>query len=268
VAKDRLDRLIPIVLDLIKAEESQYRDALTGGYSADGIKRRYYIERDRAKINHSEEDPKETVLIEFDVDSFKGINDTHGHHAGDLILKAVIEKLRATLRATDAIGRRSGDEFSVILSQVRKEEVQTVLQKMVAAVQEILNPAGEPISVTGGARIIESTEEIHFEKASEEADTAGVHQKIANPGTIALSSTDYSLDLDTAEKRVDWATKVAKRKLKRLIDPFYAQLSKPDILPENKKNVEQQVDLYETHVLPTMVQIELLQIENEYGKLL
>ncbi len=268
--KERLDRLVPIVLELIKAEEIQYKDALTGAYSADGMRRRFYIEQDRARLaaEQNNENAKVTVLVEFDVDSFKGINDTFGHQAGDEILKAIIKKLTTVLRSTDAIGRRSGDEFSVILSQVEHDEVHAVLEKITTAVREIKNPGNESISITGGAKIIKQDDLVHYVQAREEADTAGVYQKIAEPGTIAFSDRDYSVDLNTSEKRTEWATKVAKRKLKRLIDPYYAEYRKGNLATDKRAIVDQQVALIETELLPALVKVEQLELDRVYGTLL
>ncbi|WP_276982120.1 EAL domain-containing protein [Ferrimicrobium acidiphilum] len=51
------------------------------------------------------------ALLLFDLDDFKGINDTHGHHIGDQILVALSDRLRGTLRSSDSLCRLAGDEF-------------------------------------------------------------------------------------------------------------------------------------------------------------
>ncbi len=56
-----------------------------------------------------------TVLVGVvDLDGFKGLNDAHGHHVGDLFLKAVAERMKGALRATDLLARLGGDEFVVL----------------------------------------------------------------------------------------------------------------------------------------------------------
>ena len=56
-------------------------------------------------------------VIYFDLNGFKGINDRHGHAAGDAVLIAVAERLLAAVRAEDVVGRIGGDEFAVLLQR-------------------------------------------------------------------------------------------------------------------------------------------------------
>jgi diguanylate cyclase len=54
-------------------------------------------------------------LIMFDIDHFKKVNDTHGHPAGDEVIRQTAARLRETMRTTDIAGRYGGEEFAVIL---------------------------------------------------------------------------------------------------------------------------------------------------------
>jgi diguanylate cyclase (GGDEF)-like protein len=60
----------------------------------------------------------QAALMFIDLDSFKAVNDRHGHGTGDALLKAVTHELGARVRASDVVGRLGGDEFGVVIWRV------------------------------------------------------------------------------------------------------------------------------------------------------
>ncbi len=65
-----------------------------------------------------------------DIDLFKSVNDTHGHHVGDVVLRGVADVLRANLRATDMLGRYGGEEFMLILTETTVEDAASLAEKL------------------------------------------------------------------------------------------------------------------------------------------
>ena len=68
------------------------------------------------------------ALIFLDLDNFKPLNDTHGHHVGDLLLIEVAQRICHCVRAVDVVARFGGDEFVVILSELGKAEPDAIEQ--------------------------------------------------------------------------------------------------------------------------------------------
>ena len=86
------------------------RDALTNLLNRREITRILDVEMDRAQRHKY---PLSVLML--DLDYFKSINDTHGHHMGDLVLKATASALLECSRKTDFVGRLGGEEFVVLL---------------------------------------------------------------------------------------------------------------------------------------------------------
>ncbi len=106
-----------------KLKEELYKDPLTGAYN-----RRYYEEVIRKSIG-----PAGIALM--DVDDFKICNDTYGHHAGDLALKAAANAIRSCIRSSDLLIRYGGDEFLLVLPGIPGDFLQTKLEQICTAAQ-------------------------------------------------------------------------------------------------------------------------------------
>ena len=78
------------------------------------------------------------ALFFIDIDGFKNINDSYGHEIGDKLLISVAAQLKNAVRKADVVARMGGDEFVVILRNIKdKDEVNRVASKMRAAIQSI-----------------------------------------------------------------------------------------------------------------------------------
>jgi diguanylate cyclase (GGDEF)-like protein len=75
-----------------------------------------------------------TALVLFDIDSFKRVNDSYGHAAGDTALRAVIDVCKQHLRDSDQLGRLVGVEFAILLPRTDQEQALLVAERMRAAI--------------------------------------------------------------------------------------------------------------------------------------
>jgi diguanylate cyclase (GGDEF)-like protein/PAS domain S-box-containing protein len=114
------------------------------------------------------------ALLFLDLDGFKQVNDTHGHTAGDELLVAVARRIERSLRPPDHAARMGGDEFCVLLTEVRdSREVDVVVERLERAVAEPVAVGGERIEVgvSVGVALTTDTERDPTDLLAE-ADTA------------------------------------------------------------------------------------------------
>ena len=114
------------------AEQLAVTDPLTGLGNRRGFDRRLAV----MGRHHRLYPDRCHALVLLDFDHFKQINDTHGHHAGDRVLRHVGGELAVLLRQRDYVARLGGDEFVLLLEGCgRREEVEALLERFVAGLQ-------------------------------------------------------------------------------------------------------------------------------------
>jgi diguanylate cyclase (GGDEF)-like protein len=126
----------------VRATDAALHDALTGLPN-----RTLLMERLERALTRTARTGALFAVLYLDLDDFKEVNDTYGHHAGDLLLVAVADVLRATMRASDTVARLAGDEFVVLCEDVRELGYASELS---ARIEEALQ---DPLEVAG-ARIL------------------------------------------------------------------------------------------------------------------
>jgi diguanylate cyclase (GGDEF)-like protein len=94
----------------LEQRKAAHTDWLTGIAN-----RRAFFERGETLLARSAANGSSTALVLFDIDRFKDVNDTAGHHAGDAVLKAFAQLVAAAVRSDDLFGRLGGEEFACLL---------------------------------------------------------------------------------------------------------------------------------------------------------
>ena len=118
--------------------------AMANNDSLTGLPNRRLLEDRMAQVFKFAQRSEARVAVFFlDLDYFKQVNDTHGHKAGDQLLRLVATRLSNLLRADDSIARIGGDEFIILLPNIDNEN-QTVV-----AAQKIINALAKPFSLLG-----------------------------------------------------------------------------------------------------------------------
>ncbi|MEY6431283.1 diguanylate cyclase [Thioalkalicoccus limnaeus] len=166
-------------------------DALTGLPN-----RRLLLDRLQQTLASSGRSGQYGAILFIDLDNFKVLNDTHGHHMGDLLLKQVAGRLQGCVRRNDTVARLGGDEFVVMLTQLSAEAEQAAIQ---------VGIVGEKIRAALGLPY----------------DLAGLDHR-STPSIGATLFVDHTLSIEELLKRADVAmyeAKAAGRNALRFAEP-------------------------------------------------
>ncbi len=152
--------------------------------------RALFYDRLRHAISEARRDKGGLTLFYMDLDGFKEVNDTMGHHAGDLLLKGVAQRLSECVRESDTVSRLGGDEFTVILSGMHhQEEVLAVAQKIVHAIAVPFDLEGSRANIGISIGVARYTEEADNEDdLVRRADEAMYAAKSAGKNTYRIAA--------------------------------------------------------------------------------
>lgn len=114
---------------LDQLRELSYIDTLTNVFN-----RRYFNHRLTEEVARASRFGRALSLAICDLDRFKILNDTHGHQAGDVVLRYLAQTLRRSVRAIDIVSRLGGDEFAVLMPDTGAEECGALADRLRQAV--------------------------------------------------------------------------------------------------------------------------------------
>jgi diguanylate cyclase (GGDEF)-like protein len=179
-----------------------------------GINNRSQLEKTiQYKIQQAKEQKYLIALLFLDLDNFKTVNDHLGHHIGDLLLKEIAKRLQSAIRTNDFIARIGGDEFAIVLGEIKSIEIAGQIAK------KILNILATPFDLDSNHIIITTSIGIAtypFPDATltsliQSADIAMYHAKTAGRNNFQY----YTEELDKKHKKMSFIDSSLKFAIER-----------------------------------------------------
>jgi diguanylate cyclase (GGDEF)-like protein/PAS domain S-box-containing protein len=168
-------------------------DALTGLPN-----RVLLLDRLQQAIAAARRDGTTLSLLLMDLDRFKEVNDTLGHHAGDLLLQQVGTRLHSALREVDTIARLGGDEFAVILHGTGADGVSTIVEALLERLQAPFVVEGQPVAI--GASIGVALWPAHGEDSDTLMRRADVAMYVAKRGNAGFAIYTAEQDRNSPDR--------------------------------------------------------------------
>ncbi len=178
------------------ASLAQY-DAVTGLPN-----RNLYNDRLSQALTRSARDGRQIGVMFLDLDRFKAVNDTLGHHLGDVLLEQVAGRLQSCLRKTDTVARLGGDEFTVVVEGFRERaQLSRVAEKILGVLSTPFSLQGHEVSISASIGIATCPADgTTCEALLRRADTAMYRAK--GRGSTFLHATDEGGELPRVESTV------------------------------------------------------------------
>jgi diguanylate cyclase (GGDEF)-like protein/PAS domain S-box-containing protein len=156
--------------------------------------RKLFEDRLGQVMNLSRENQYPFAVLYLDLDRFKFINDSLGHHLGDEFLKMVSVRIKECVRKTDTISRLAGDEFAILLPDTCQEEVISIAEQINKVLTEPFQVEGHSVTITAsiGIAISKGTEK-SLQELIRNADTAMYHTKKSKKNSYTIYSEEMDL---------------------------------------------------------------------------
>jgi diguanylate cyclase (GGDEF)-like protein len=159
--------------------------------------RAFFVERGKHLLKNARQHNTHVAILFLDLDRFKIVNETQGHDAGDLLLKTFAKRLESLVRAADMVSHLSGDEFTVVLNNLKsRESAATVAHKILGAMKDPFTFMEQQVYIStsiGIALFPENGETI--EELMREADTAMFRAKAKGGNCFEFYEAGMELEI-------------------------------------------------------------------------
>ena len=195
-AHGETERYVAIFSDITALKEQQRQIEHIAHYDAltDLPNRALLVDRLRQALSQTQRRGQILAVVYIDLDGFKSINDSHGHHAGDQLLIAVANRMKLVLREGDTLARIGGDEFVAILVDLRMvaDASPTLTRLLAAAAQPVqLGNISLQVSASLGVTFYPQFDEVDADLLLRQADQAMYHAKLAGKSQYQIFDTEY-----------------------------------------------------------------------------
>jgi diguanylate cyclase (GGDEF)-like protein len=152
------DALRQAIGDRQRSEARLYHQANFDGLT--GVANRMlFFDRLGMALKHATRHGNTLAILIIDIDGFKDVNDTHGHHAGDQLLVQIAAALKDAVRAEDTVARLGGDEFAVLVPRLDKSrDVTHLAAKVLKAIAQPFQIEGGEVTVSGSVGVALSSD--------------------------------------------------------------------------------------------------------------
>jgi len=153
----------------VELEFMATRDPMTHAFN-----RRAFFSRGAIEWARSQRSGRPLAVITSDIDFFKKVNDTHGHHVGDLVIKDYANRSAQMLRLPDILARFGGEEFVILLPETDRAEAMHVAERIRLEIETHRNKALPTYTVSLGVAVAQGTagDAADLEALISEADAA------------------------------------------------------------------------------------------------
>lgn len=171
------------VSENVTREKNAQRDSLTLVYN-----RSSFEEKASRVLNERRNANLQCAFLILDLDGFKQINDTYGHDMGDRVLISIGATLNKTFRSTDIVGRLGGDEFTVFMTSIcKQEDAATKAKELVENIGMVQERDGFPFPISCSVGVVVATKgEEELQALYKKADTALYEAKHAGKNQYKL----------------------------------------------------------------------------------
>lgn len=166
-----------------KLKELATVDPMTGLYN-----RRYFMDVSSNILSLAKRDGSELSIIMLDIDKFKNINDTYGHHIGDLVIIALSDILKQNIRTSDIICRFGGEEFIILVPETGIDDAYNIAEKIRKLIQtyelKIQDNTILKFTASFGIGSIDTIYDTNIENSIKKADKALYRAKHSGRNTV------------------------------------------------------------------------------------